>query len=150
MISLLGCGGGGGGGTGVSTNGGGSGGGGGTPAPSATTTTLSISAPAVASGSPLTLTAKVTGPGSPTGIVTFQMGIFFFGQANLVGDTATLTSNAPFPGLYQVTATYNGDASHASSTSAPAQEGITGTTSAVVTAQTGSLTHVATVTMTLQ
>jgi len=144
VISLLGCGGGG---AGSSGNGGG---GGGTPGPFTTSTTLSISATTVASGNSLTLTAKVTGQGNPTGMVTFQIGGFWFGQANLVGDTATVTSNAPFPGLYQVMATYNGDASHSPSTSAPVTEGVTGSTSALVIGRTGSLSQTVSVTITLE
>ncbi len=146
VISLLGCGGGGAG----SSGSGGGGGGGGTPGPFTTSTTVSSSAPTVASGSSLTLTAKVTGQSNPTGVVTFQMGGFWFGQANLVGDTATVTSNAPFPGFYQVVATYNGDASHSTSTSAPVTEGVTGSTSALVIGRTGSLSQTVFVTITLQ
>jgi subtilase family serine protease len=149
VISLLGCGGGGGGISGT-VGGGGGGGGSGTPQLIATTTSVSASASTVASGGSLTLTAKVAGQGNPTGMVTFQLGGFWFGQANLVGDTATVTSNAPFPGLYQAIATYNGDASHSTSTSPPLQEGVTGSTSALVTAKTGSLSHVIFVTMTVQ
>jgi len=146
VISLLGCGGGGAG----SSGSGGGGGGGGTPGPFTTSTTVSSSAPTVASGSSLTLTAKVTGQSNPTGMVTFQMGGFWFGQANLVGDTATVTANAPFPGFYQVVATYNGDASHSTSTSAPVTEGVTGSTSALVIGRTGSLSQTVFVTITLQ
>ncbi|MCU1239894.1 MAG: Peptidase propeptide [Candidatus Acidoferrum typicum] len=147
VIGLLGCGGGG---AGIGSGGGGGGGGGGTPGPFTTSTSLSISAPTVASGSSLTVTAKVTGQGNPTGMVTFQVGGFWFGQANLVGDTATVTSNAPFPGLYQVMATYNGDASHSPSTSAPVKEGVTGSTSVLVIGRTGSLSQTVSVTITLQ
>jgi Bacterial Ig-like domain (group 3) len=153
VLSLLGCGGGGGGSIGGTSGGGGqggAGGGGGTPQLSATATSLSVSAPTVASGSPLTLTAKVTGPGNPTGTVDFNIVGSWGGQANLVAGTATVTANALFPGLYQVTATYNGDASNSPSTSAPVKEGVTGSTSAVVIGQTGSVRNNTSVTITVQ
>jgi subtilase family serine protease len=150
VLSLLGCGGGGGGSISATGGAGQGGGGGGTPQLSATATSLSISAATVASGSPITLTAKVTGPGNPTGTVDFNIVGSWFGQANLVAGTATVTTNPPFPGLYQVTATYNGDASNSPSTSAPLKEGVTGSTSALLVGQTGSLSHNFFVTMTVQ
>jgi Pro-kumamolisin, activation domain/Bacterial Ig-like domain (group 3) len=151
VLSLLGCGGGGGGGSISATGGAGQGGGGGgTPQLSATATSLSISAATVASGSSITLTAKVTGPGNPTGTVDFNIVGSWFGQANLVAGTATVTTNALFPGFYQVTATYNGDVSNSPSTSAPLKEGVTGSTSALVVGQTGALSHTTFVTMTVR
>jgi len=149
VISLLGCGGGGG---SVSLNVGGApgSGGAGSTVPLATTTTLSISAPTIATGSPLALTAKVAGQGNPTGTVSFLFVGSWFGQANLVAGTATANATLFYPGLYQATATYNGDAFNNPSTSASVAEGVTGTASALIAAQTGSLSHPVYVTITLQ
>jgi hypothetical protein len=151
LISLmLGCGGGGGG-TGTGAGGGAGGpGGGGTPGPSATTTTVSTSASSVAQGSPVTFTAKVAGPGNPTGTVAFYLNGSWFGQANLVAGTATISASPTFPGIYALTATYNGDPSNNSSTSAPVNQVITGSTSIQLNAQTASLFHFSNVTVTVQ
>jgi hypothetical protein len=150
LISLmLGCGGGGGGGsTGI---GGGVGGSGGTSGPLSTTTSVSSSAASVATGSGLTLTAKVTSSGSPTGIVYFLINGGWYGQANLVGGSATVTIKAPaYPGIYQVIADYGGDASSGRSTSAPLNQTVTGNGSILVIGQTGSLSHSVDLPVTLQ
>jgi hypothetical protein len=131
-------------------NGAGGGAGGGNPSPYSTTTTVSTSSPSVPSGSPVTFTAKVTSQGNPTGTVTFFVPGVVQGWAPLNGGTATLTTNLPIPGFYQVTATYNGDASNSGSTSPAVNQAVTGTTLMQVNGQTGGLIHSANLTVTLQ
>jgi hypothetical protein len=150
LISLMfGCGGGGGGGT-SPLGGGGSGGGGGTPAPSTTTTTVSTSASPVAQGTPVTFTAKVAGPGNPTGPVGFYLSGSWYGQASLATGTATLQTSVAFPGIFALTASYSGDSSNFASSSAPVNQLVTGTTVFDVQGQTSTLFHFVNVTATVQ
>jgi hypothetical protein len=158
LAFMLGCGGGGvssslgaSGGTGGGGSGGGGGGaGGGTPGPFTTTTTVFTSSPSVPSGGPITFTAKVTSQGTPTGTVTFLVSGVLQQWAPLTGGTATLTANVPVPGVYQVTATYNGDASNIGSTSPSVNQAVTGTTVIQVNGQTGNLIHSVNLTVTVQ
>jgi hypothetical protein len=73
-------------------------------------------------GGPETITATVTvtaGSGTPTGTVTFTSGTTQLGSAPLTNaGTATITP-ALAQGSYQIVATYNGDANHQGSASAP-------------------------------
>jgi len=147
---MLGCGGGGAssslGGSGAT---GGGGGGGGTPGPFTTTTTVSTSAAKVAQGSSVTFTAKVTGQGNPTGTVGFFLGTWA-NEVNLVSGSATATTSPTYPGIFALTAIYNGDASNSGSASPPVTQLVTGSTIIQVTASTSTLYHSTNVTVMLQ
>ena len=120
------------------------------PGPTATSTTVTTSSASVAKGASLTLTAKVTGQGSPTGTVSFYANGSWYGQANLTAGTATLNTSLAFPGVYSITAQYAGDSSNLPSTSPGVREAVTGTTVMQVNAQTSTLFHSVNVTVTLQ
>jgi hypothetical protein len=120
------------------------------PAPTATSTTVTTSAAKVAQGSPLTITAKVTGSGNPTGSVTFYASNSWIGQANLTMGTATLNTSLPFAGIYSLTAQYSGDTNNQPSSSSGVSEAVTGSTTFQVNGQTSSLLHFVYVTVTLQ
>lgn len=76
-------------------------------------------------GDPVTLTATVAnaapGPGAPTGSVTFRDGEQVLGVADLTTADGATTASLEVAGLpagsHEVTATYSGDVSHATSTS---------------------------------
>lgn len=72
-------------------------------------------------GDPVTFTATVTSSSTtPTGSVEFFDGAASLGTRPLdVGGVAALTTSDLPAGLRSITATYNGDATHATSTSAP-------------------------------
>jgi hypothetical protein len=82
------------------------------------TTTVVTAAPnPLDAGSPVTLTATVSGgSGAPTGTVSFADGAAPLGTATLVGGTATLTTSALRAGAHTITAAYSGDISFAGST----------------------------------
>ncbi|HET9423408.1 MAG TPA: Ig-like domain repeat protein [Nocardioides sp.] len=94
-----------------------------------TSTVLTSTGSPTVSGQPVTFTATVAvvapGAGSPAGGVQFNVDGQPFGTAvPLTGDTAALTiANLP-AGNHQVSATYNGNASFASSTSAELTHGV--------------------------
>jgi hypothetical protein len=91
-----------------------------TVVPLQTTTALTASASTVTVGSSLTLTATVTSsPGSttPTGTVTFYNGSTPLGTGTVTNGVATYSTQSLAVGTYSITATYSGDANHASSTS---------------------------------
>ena len=90
------------------------------PARASTATTLTASSSQLSFGQPLTLTARVTGTGSPAGTVTFADGTSSLGSAPVDGGTATLTLASLASGTHPVTATYGGDAGHEPATSAAA------------------------------
>jgi len=85
-----------------------------------TLTTLGVSAGTLLSGSPVTLTAQVTGGTAATGIVSFLASGIVLGTGSLNGDgVASLTvSNLP-AGSGSLQAVYNGDNANALSSSAP-------------------------------
>ena len=121
------------------------------PGPFATTTALTTSSAKVAQGTQFTLTATVTGQGSPSGTVNFFYATGgWIGSSNLTAGTATLNVTLPFPGLYSVNAQYSGDAKNSPSTSANVSEAVTGSTVFQVNGQTGSLYRSTNVTVTLQ
>src|SRR5262249_12990035 len=70
-------------------------------------------------GQVVTFTANVTstGPGIPTGTVTFKDGATDFGASSLVRGSTTLPFGALNAGVHNITATYNGDANFNPSTS---------------------------------
>jgi YVTN family beta-propeller protein len=90
-----------------------------TVVPTPTTTTLSSSPASPQYGDPVTLTATVA-PSGATGTVSFYDGAVYLGQGTLAGGVATLTTTTLNAGTHTITAIYNGDATYASSTSAPA------------------------------
>ena len=54
-----------------------------------------------------------------TGSVSFYDGSVFLGQASVTGGVATLSVTTLNVGVHTITATYNGDATYASSASGP-------------------------------
>jgi hypothetical protein len=140
----LGCG------TGSSTSSGG-GGGGSTPTVKPTSTSVASSAAKVAASAQVTFTATITGANTPTGSVNFVAnGNLTLGSANLTGNTASLTTTIPFPGIYTVVALYSGDTLNNPSTSTGLAEGVTGSTVMDVEGQTSTLTHFTNVPVTIQ
>jgi hypothetical protein len=85
-----------------------------------TTTALTSSLNPSTHGQAVTFTATVTptGPNQPTGKVTFKDGTLGIGSATLNGGVATLVKSTLAVGTHPITATYQGDASSAKSTSA--------------------------------
>ncbi|HYT24188.1 MAG TPA: Ig-like domain repeat protein [Candidatus Polarisedimenticolia bacterium] len=120
------------------------------PGPFATSTTVTTSLAKVAQNTPVTLTAKVTGQGNLTGNVGFYANGGWIGVSNLVGNMATLNVALPFPGVYSITAYYGGDSNNSPSTSPGVSEAVTGITIMQVNAQTSTLFHSVSVTVTLQ
>jgi hypothetical protein len=86
-------------------------------APSATTTTLAAFPATLTTGQTVTLTATVSGTGSPIGTITFKDGNATIGSANLSGGKATLSTSALSAGSHTLTAIYVGDSGDATSTS---------------------------------
>jgi RHS repeat-associated protein len=86
-------------------------------AQTATTTTLSVNPAAIYVGQTATLTATVTGS-SPTGTVTFRDGSTTLTTVSLTSGTATTSYPFNTTGSRSLTATYNGNAGNAASTSA--------------------------------
>ena len=87
----------------------------------ATTTTLALTGGTTPAdpGTPLTFTATVTGS-SPTGGVAFYAGSTLLGTGTLNASyQATLTTSSLAIGSYSITAKYAGNATNATSTSAP-------------------------------
>ncbi len=126
------------------------GGGGGETGISQTTTTVSTDSPKVASGGNVTLTAKVSGKGTPTGIVDFYLSGIYWGQAPLNASVATLQITAPAPAVYPVTAHYEGDAQNAPSTSTAVAQAVTGSETFQVFGVSGTLLHSVNVSVTFQ
>ena len=89
-----------------------------TVVPSASTTTLAASPNASQYGDPVTLTATVTS--GATGAVSFYDSSVFLGEGTVTGGVATLITTTLNAATHTITATYNGDATYASSTSEPA------------------------------
>jgi len=124
--------------------GGGGGGGGGGSGPATPTIILSTSNPKVAENQPFLITATVTSSKPLTGTVTF----YNFGAAiesNIPlsnGQAQTGQGYLNNPGLYQITASYSGDANNlATTTPSPLAQVITGTMPAAIQANTGADVH---------
>jgi hypothetical protein len=139
LCLALGCGGGGGGGGVVITPPGG----GGSSPPVPTTITLTTSGAKVAAGAPLLITATVTSAKPLTGTVTFyNFGTAFAGAFPIAnGQAQTGQGYLNNPGVYQVTATYSGDAANLASTSAPLIQVLTGTFPVTIQGHTGGDVH---------
>ncbi|WP_448631234.1 Ig-like domain repeat protein [Cellulomonas soli] len=88
------------------------------PARTTTSTTLAVSSSAITAGDEVTLSATLA-PAGATGDVEFFAGTTSLGTGTLAGGVATLATRALPAGTAQVTAVYAGDATYASSTSAP-------------------------------
>ena len=89
-----------------------------TVVPSTTTTTLATSPSSSQYGDPVTLTATVTA--GATGTASFYDGSVYLGQGTVAAGVSTLSTTTLNGGTHMITATYNGDATYASSTSGPA------------------------------
>ena len=83
-----------------------------------TAITLVASPSATQYGDPVTLTATVTS--GATGTVSFFDGSVLLGTGAVSNGVATLTTSTLVAGTHTITAVYNGDATYASSQSAPA------------------------------
>jgi hypothetical protein len=88
---------------------------------STSTTIVSSSNPAMI-GQTVTFTANVSdvapGPGLPTGSVSFVHGNTTLATVPLSGNTASFTPASLSPGIFSLTASYNGDANFSPSTAA--------------------------------
>ena len=118
------------------------------------TMTLASSAAQVNQGTPFTLTATITNPGTPapTGTVSFLYGSTVIGSApvnNSVGTFTASTAGVP-AGSYSVVASYPGDSNYGPATSAPVTVTIEGkaATSTVLTPASQSVLHNANVSLT--
>jgi subtilase family serine protease len=137
LCLALGCGGGGGG-TGVTAPPGG----GGSSPPGPTSITLSTSNAKVAAGAPLTVTATVTSAKPLTGTITFyNFGTAISGAPIANGQAQTGQGYLNNPGVYQLTATYSGDAANMTSTSTPLIQVLTGTFPVTIQGATGGDVH---------
>ncbi len=144
VSSMIGCGGGG-------SSGVGSGGGGGAGPPYATRTAALTSAAKIASGSSVTFSATVSGKGNPTGSVNFYLNGSYYGAAGLTAGTASLTTTVTGPGIYSLTAQYQGDSQNLPSTSAGVSQAVTGSTILLINGQTlNAIFHSDDVTVSLQ
>src|SRR5262249_52826510 len=76
-------------------------------------------------GQPITMVATMTGPGTPSGTVTFSDGATLLATVPLDGSgKATLTATGLGVGHHLITATYSGDAARLSSQSGSATESV--------------------------
>ncbi len=91
------------------------------PPPATTTATVTSSLNPSRFGQNVTFTATVsTASGTPTGTVNFFDGATNIGSGTLAGNTATFATSTLTTGSHNITATYNGNANYAASTSSPA------------------------------
>ena len=81
--------------------------------PTSVFSSLNPSAP----GNSVTFTASVMTSGNATGTVSFYNGSTRLGTGTLTNGTATFATSTLTAGHHSITAVYNGDAGHASSTS---------------------------------
>ena len=89
-----------------------------TVVPTPSTVALATSPNSSHYGDPVTLTATVTS--GATGTASFYDGSVFLGQGTVTAGVATLSMTTLKVGVHTITATYNGDATYASSMSGPA------------------------------
>jgi hypothetical protein len=101
----------------------------------ATTTTITETPNPVQAGKTASVTATVSGSGSPTGTVTLSAGGTNLATATLSGGTAGFVISSPSAGTVSLVATYNGDSKNLSSASSPLSVVISKAT-ATVTAST--------------
>jgi glucose/arabinose dehydrogenase len=106
--------------------------------PPTTTSLYSLLNPSTP-GQPVTFMALVSsGGGLPTGTITFRAGATVLGTAPLTGSIAFFATAALSGGSHPITATYNGDATFAPSTSAVVTQTVLVTQAATTTALTSS------------
>jgi len=107
----------------------------------ATTVALTTSGASVAAGQQVTFTATVatTAAGTPAGTVSFYDGATLLGSSSLTGLVATYATSSLSAGPHSITATYSGDATFATSTSAVLTQTITVVATASTTTVTSSL-----------
>ena len=129
-----------------------SGGGGGGPAPSPQPTTMTVktNATKAAYSTPLTFTATVNSSNNATGSVLFYLNGNFSGSANLVGNTAVVSGEIPWMGIYVLTTQYTGDAANNPSTSPGVNLAVTGTSNIGIQGVTSTTNHFNAVTYTIQ
>ena len=132
----LGCGGGGGGGVITPPTRGGS------SPPVPTAISLTTTNAKVAAGAPLLVTATVTSTKALTGTITFyNFGNAVSGGPIVNGQSQTGQGYINNPGIYQITATYSGDAQNLASSSAPLIQVLTGTFPVTIQGATGGDLH---------
>jgi hypothetical protein len=110
----------------------------------ATTTTLTASSTTSTSGQSITFTATVapsTGSGTPTGTVTFYDGTSSLGSGNLTAGVATFSTSTLAVATHSITATYSGDTTYNTSTSAAVTVVIIAPPLATTTTLTASSTN---------
>ena len=100
-----------------------------TVVPTSSTTALATSPSSSLYGNPVTLTATVTS--GATGAASFYDGAVFLGQGSVTSGVATLSVKTLNVDVHTITATYNGDATYASSASGPATVTVAKNTSPV-------------------
>jgi ELWxxDGT repeat protein len=100
-------------------------------------TSLTSSAPSVPTGQPVTLTARVTTPGTGlpplTGTVTFRNGSAVLGSATIIQGVATLSVSNLTAGTHTLTAAYEGSTDFAGSSSTGLTQTVTSTTTRATT-----------------
>jgi hypothetical protein len=150
FLLALGCGGGGG---SASSGGGGStgGGGGGVTTPQPTSITLSTNNAKAAEYVPFTITATLTSSKPATGNVTFyNFGTPISGGVIVNNQAQTGPGYITNPGVYQITASYPGDANNAPCTSSSLIQVITGTWPITIQGNTGGDVHSVQANLTVQ
>jgi subtilase family serine protease len=123
---------------------------GGGTAKTSTTTALSSSSVKAASGSSVTLSAAVTSTNAVTGTVTFSEGSVLLGSSPVSGGAASITISSLSVGTHTITASYGGDANDNASSSQALNQVITGNSTVTITAISGSLSHSANVTVSIE
>ena len=111
------------------------------PAAAATTTTLTSTPNPSTTGQAVTLSATVTSTaGVPTGTVTFRDGANVLGTVTLVNGSGSLSVSNRIAGTHPLTATYNGSAAFAISTSATVNQVVNAAPKDTVTITRSELT----------
>jgi hypothetical protein len=121
-----------------------------------TSITLSPSSGSITLGDTVTFTGTVSGPGTPTGLVTFFDGPTPLGSGTLAvvggNDQAGFSTSVLSAGTHSITATYNGDANFNASTSSATPETVqprTSTTGVVLNPTTVVVGQPSTATVTI-
>jgi hypothetical protein len=135
---------------GVASCGGGSGGTGSTsPSPTTTNVYAFTMTPALGANDTFSVGVSATGGSQPTGTVQFSVdGAVSGAPVALSNGTAQFVTSFATPGKHSVSAAYSGDATYESSTSFPVQ--VTVPYNVAITATSGTLSHTATLALTVQ
>ncbi len=115
-----------------------------------TTTSLSSSSVKAASGSGVTLSATVASPNTVTGTMTFSDGATTLGSSSVASGAASLQTSSLSVGTHTIAASYSGDTNNNASSSSALNQVITGNSTVTITASSGSLSHTANLTITIQ